>query len=75
MDVSRSRTVQIATPVVGEEGVSYNVSTLDLGTTTREQKIDHLQGSVATIVHEMNKDKTSKEELKSQVADLTAYIQ
>lgn len=52
MDASKSRTIQISTLVVGEEGVSYNVSTLDLGIATREQKIDHLQGFVATIVHQ-----------------------
>lgn len=75
MDVLGSRNVQIATLVVGEEGVSYNISTLNLGTTTREQTIDHLQGSVATIVHHMNKYKTSKGDLKAQVVDLTTYIQ
>lgn len=51
MDASRSKTMQIATLVMGEEGVIYNFCTLDLGTTTREQKIDHLQGFVTTIVH------------------------
>lgn len=75
MDASRLRTVQIATPVVEGEGVNYNVSSIDLGMTTREHKIDHLQGSVATIVHQMNKEKSSKEELKEQVAELMAYIQ
>lgn len=65
MDASGSRTVQIAAPVMGEEGFNYNIYTLDLGMTTREQKIDHLQGSVATIVHQMHKDNTSKEELKT----------
>lgn len=75
MDASRFRTMQISTPVVNEEGVSYNIFTLDLGTTTREKKIDHLQGSVTTIVHQMHKEKVSKEELKAQVVDLTTYIQ
>lgn len=27
------------------------------------------------IIHEMNKDQSSKEELKEQVVELTAYIQ
>lgn len=75
MDALGSRIVQIATLVMGEEGINYNVSTVDLGTTTGEQKIDYLQGSIATIVHQMHKDKTSKEELKAQAADLTTYIQ
>lgn len=46
------------------EGVSYTISTIDLGTTTREQKIDEFQGLVAMIVEQMNKDQSSKEELK-----------
>lgn len=75
MDASGSQTMQIATLVVEGEGFNYNISTIDIGTTTKEQKIDHLQGSVTTTVHQMNKDKSSKEELKAQVVDLTTYIQ
>lgn len=75
MDALGSRTMQITTLVVEGEGGSYNISTIDLGTTTKEQKIDHLQGFVSTIVHQMNKEKSTKEELKAQLADLTAYIQ
>lgn len=75
MDASGSRTVQIETPMVGQEGVSYNVSTINLGTTTREQKVEHLEESVATVVHLIQKDKVSKDELKEQVAALTYYIQ
>lgn len=37
--------------------------------------MDDLQGSVTTIIQHMNKDQSSKEELKEQVVDLTAYIQ
>lgn len=51
MDASRSQTMQIATPVVGQEGVSYNISTINLGTATREQKVEHLEESMATMVH------------------------
>lgn len=66
MDASGSRIVQITTLIMDKgEGVSYNISTIDLGTTTREQKIDHLQGFVTTIVHQMNEDQSSKEELKA----------
>lgn len=36
MDALGSGTMQIATPVVGEGGVSYNISTLDLGIAKRE---------------------------------------
>lgn len=75
MDTSRSRIVQVATPVVGEEGISYNVSTIDLGDTSREQKVDHLQESVATVVHLIQQDKISTDELKAQLSDLIAYIQ
>lgn len=66
--------MQVATPVVGKKGISYNVSTIDLGMTTREQKVDHLQESVAKVVHLIQQDKILKEELKAQVANLTTYI-
>lgn len=74
MDASGSRTVQITTSIM-REGISCNISILDMGPTTREQKIDHLQGSITTIFHQMNKDKTSKEELKAQVENLIGCIQ
>lgn len=75
MDASGSRTVQIETPVVGQEGVSYNVSTINLGAATREHKVGHLEESVATVVHLIQQDKVSKDELKEQVVALTDYIQ
>lgn len=75
MDVSRSRTIQVATPVVGTKGISYNVSTIDLGTDTREKKVEQLQEFIATVVHLIQQDNFSKEELKAQVANLTVYIQ
>lgn len=75
MDASGSQAVQIATPIVGQEGVTYNISTMDLGTATREQKVGHLEESVAMVVHLIKQDKILKDELKAQVAALTDYIQ
>lgn len=75
IDAYGSRIVQIAIVVVNEEGIGYNVSTINLGTKSREHKIDHLQVSIAMVVHLMQKDKLSKDELKAQLADLIAYIQ
>lgn len=75
MDASGSRAVQIATPMIGQARVSYNISTIDLGTTTKEQKVEHPEESVAMVVHLIKQDKISKDELKAQVAALTDYIQ
>lgn len=75
MDASRSRNVQVATPVVGEEAVSYNISTINLEIALREHKIDHFQEFVAMVVHLMQKDKLSKEEHKAHMANFTTYIQ
>lgn len=75
MDASGSRTVQVATPVVGKEGVSYSISTIDLGIATREKKVGNLKESMATVAHLIQQDKVSKDELKAQVADLKTYIQ
>lgn len=61
-------------PMVGQEGITYNTSTMDLGTTTREQKVGNLEESVATVVHLIRQDNISKDELKAQVAALTDYI-
>lgn len=47
---------------------------MDLGTATREQKVGHLEESVAMVVHLIREDKISKDELKAQVAALTDYI-
>lgn len=66
--------MQIATPVVGQAGVNYNISTLDLGTATKEQKVGHLEESVATMVHLIKQDKVLRDELKAQVAALMDYI-
>lgn len=74
MDAHGSRMVQISMLVLGEEGISYDV-TINLGRATKDQKIDHLQESVAIVVHQMYKENISKEELKAQVADLTNYIE
>lgn len=52
-------------PMVGQGGVSYNISTLDLGTATREKKVGHLEESVAIVVHLIKQDKVSKDELKA----------
>lgn len=55
--------------------MSYNISTIDLGTATREQKVGNLKESVAMVVHLIKQDKILKDELKAQVAALTDYIQ
>lgn len=68
--------MQVATLVIDKgEGVNYTISTINIGTTTREQKIYEFQGSVATIMQQMNTDQSSKEELKVRVVNLSAYIQ
>jgi len=77
---SGSRIVEVAVPLadVARDQVraeDYVISAIDLGPTTRAQRVDDFKGSVTSILKQLDKDEMSKRELKCQNEELRACLQ
>lgn len=79
-DETSHRMVQIAVPTMfkSKEDIApqeYAITTVDLGPTTKSQKIEDLDNSIMSIKVRLEKEVAKKREYKQEVEHLKKYIQ